>query len=153
MNRKLAGFALALSIAAMLGLAPVRAQDQKQKGQGKQLPSSVAMQLAALSFDGGAPVTIRGRVTTLFFGTPGPAGMMGVDAIESSDKYVFSTAQTKDMAKQGFSRYTLSPGEEVLVTGVLAKDGQRFAGFIAARADIVMTTNGRRIFDRATLPK
>jgi hypothetical protein len=149
MHKKLARLALAISITALPGLMPLKAQNQKD--QGKQLPAFVATQLAALSFDGGAPVTIRGRVTTLFLG---PAGMVGVEAIGTSDKYVFSSAQAKDMAKQGFNRDTLSPGQEVLVTGVLAKNGQKFpGGFVAARADIITTTDGRRIFDRATLPK
>src|SRR5690242_12026601 len=119
MQNKLAGFALAISLATLPGLAPLKAQDQKD--QGKQLPAFLATQLAALPFDGGTPVTIRGKVTTLFLGNLGPAGMVGVDAIGMSDKYVFSSAQAKDMAKQGFNRDTLSPGQEILVTGVLAK--------------------------------
>jgi hypothetical protein len=56
-------------------------------------------------------------------------------------------AQTSDLTKQGFSRFSLKPGEEVAVTGVLAAGGRQLGEFTAARADQI-TAGGRTLFSR-----
>jgi hypothetical protein len=78
--------------------------------------------------------------------------MLVVEAAGSGEKYAFSTAGVPAMARQGFSRFTMKPGEDVIVTGVRAKGDSRIGpGFRAARADIVTKSNGNRVFDRSRL--
>jgi hypothetical protein len=114
--------------------------------QTKELSPEAADALAAISFDSAAPVTVQGRVTTLRFSEPPATGVMILHAGDA--KYAFATAATRDMAKQGFNRFTLQPGEEVIVTGVLAKGGQNIEGLIAARAETIALRDGRTVFDR-----
>ena len=69
-----------------------------------------------------------------------------------SRKFLFSTAQTQAMAKQGFSRYTMHPGEELMITGVLANNGDTVGEYLAARADTITKMDGSQVFDRRALP-
>jgi hypothetical protein len=78
--------------------------------------------------------------------------MMLVEVNGGSEKYAFSTAGVPAMAKQGFSRFTMRPGEEIIVTGVLAKRDLKIGpGFTAARADLITKSDGSRVFDRTRL--
>ena len=144
MPRILAGLALAISICALTacnqGIAVLQA---------KQLSPEAAQDLAAMPFGHGAPVSVQGRVTTALFG--GTTGMIIVEASGGSGKYAFSTAATPGLAKQGFTRFSLQPGQQVTVTGVLADSGEKIEGFIAARADSITTSDGVPIFSRAAL--
>jgi hypothetical protein len=111
--------------------------------------TDVARQLAGMTFDGG-PVTVHGQVGTLVW----PEGSSGMILLTvSAEKYAFSTGRVAPMAKQGFSRFTVHPGEELIITGVLASGGQKIGpGFTAARADLITKADGTRVFDRAKLP-
>jgi uncharacterized protein DUF6152 len=145
MQTRQASFVLAIGIAAIQGLAQVQTPEVN-----KQL-TSAAQQLSAMTFDSGSPVTVRGRVSTLVW-PEGSAGMMLVEVNGGSEKYAFSTAGVPAMAKQGFSRFTMRPGEEVIVTGALAAGGLKIGpGFTAARADLITKSDGTRVFDRARL--
>lgn len=145
MLEKLAGFVLAICFISMPGFA----QDQKEQAA----IIAAAQQLAAMPFDSNAPVTVHGRVAMIVHALPRMTGMMIVEDTGSGQRYAFSTAGTRDMAKQGFSRFTMHPGEELIVTGVLAKDGQKIGpGFTAARADTITKSDGIRVFDRSALP-
>jgi hypothetical protein len=104
-----------------------------------------------MTFDSGAPVTVHGRVGTLVW-PQGTSGMILVEATVGGEKYAFSTASVPGMAKQGFSRFTMKPGEEVIVTGVRAKGDSKIGpGFTAARADLITKSDGNRVFDRSKL--
>src|SRR5690242_5914500 len=81
--------------------------------------TNAAQSLASMSFDSGVGLTTRVRVTTMVW-PERSAGMILVQAIGTSEKYAFSTAGVPAMAKQGFTRFTLKPGDEVIVTGILA---------------------------------
>jgi hypothetical protein len=78
-------------------------------------------------------------------------GMLIVHPTDGTESYAFSTATTRDLAQQGFTRFSLNPGATVVVSGVRASQGQKIDGFVAARADSIATADGRRIFDRAKL--
>jgi hypothetical protein len=135
-------FALCLSAAAFC---------QVQTPGPDRILSDAARQLAAMPFDANAPVTIQGLVTTLVW----PEGTSGMILVEtrSGQKYAFSTAKVSDMAKQGFTRFSVHPGEEVIVTGArAANDATIGPGFTAARADLITRSDGNRVFDRARLP-
>lgn len=103
-----------------------------------------------MNFDPASSVSIRGRVGTLVW----PEGASGIVMIEANGKkYAFSTAKVPDMAKQGFTRFALRPGEEVIITGLLSSGNQTIGpGFTAARADMIAKADGTTVFDRAKLP-
>jgi hypothetical protein len=131
---------LAISMSALTGCAVQT-----------QILTAAAKSLAEMTFDPGAPVTIHGTVGTLVW-PEGTSGMLVVEAAGSGEKYAFSTAGVPAMARQGFSRFTMKPGEDVIVTGVRAKGDSKIGpGFRAARADMVTTSNGNLIFDRSKL--
>jgi hypothetical protein len=114
--------------------------------------TEAAKQLAAMSFDSSAPVTIRGRVSTLVWPEQ-TSGMILMEAGDGVGKYAFSTAGVPAMAKQGFTRFALHPGEEVIITGALTRtDAKIGPGFTAARADLITKSDGSRVFDRSRLP-
>jgi hypothetical protein len=145
MQTRPASFILAIWIAALPGMAQIPTPELN-----KQL-TNAAQQLSAMAFDSGSPVTVRGRVATLVW-PEGSSGMMLVEVNGGSEKYAFSTARVPQMARQGFSRFTMQPGQEVVVTGVLAAGGQKIGpGFIAARADLITKSDNTRAFDRARL--
>ena len=146
MRTNLAVFILALWISALPGMAQASTPELN-----KQL-TAASQQLSAMRFDSASPVTVRGRVATLVW-PEGVSGMMVVEVNGGAEKYAFSTAGVPAMAKQGFSRLTMRPGEEVIVTGVLATGGQKIGpGFTAARADLITKSDGNRVFDRTRLP-
>jgi len=146
MQMRQASFVLATWIAVLPAMAQAPTPELN-----KQL-TNAAQQLSAVAFDSGSPVTVRGRVRTLVW-PEGGTGMMLVEVNGGSDKYAFSTAGVPKMAEQGFSRFTMGPGEEVIVTGVLATGRLKIGpGFIAARADLITkSSDGSRVFDRARL--
>jgi len=146
MPRHISAGALLLGIASFVGCSAIRG-----KGQLKELTPDAAAGLASISFDSGAPVTVHGHVTTLLFSEPGSAGAMVVHGEEGN--FAFATAATRDLAKQKFTRFSLKPGEEVIVSGVAASSGERINGLTPARADMVKTSDGQTLFDRAALGK
>src|SRR5439155_17096330 len=102
--------------------------------QAKQLAPEASQRLAAMTFES-TPVTVRGRITMALFAVPGSTGMITVQS--NTEKYVFLTAPTRDLAKQGFSRFSVTAGQELIVSGTAAKGGERLENFIAARADLI----------------
>lgn len=84
-----------------------------------------------------------------------PEGTSGILLVDSTDgkRYAFSTARVPYMAKQGFTRFAMRPGEQVTVNGVLATANANTAPeFAAARADVILKADGTPLFDRAKLP-
>ena len=144
MKVKIAGLVLVIGIAMLPGFAQVNPETVTL--------TNAAQTLAGMSFDSGVGLTIRGRVTTVVW-PEGSAGMMLVEAVGTSEKYAFSTAGVPALAKQGFTRFAVKPGEEVIVTGVLANGSPKIGpGFSAARADLITRADGSRLFDRTLLP-
>jgi hypothetical protein len=142
-NIRLAGWTLVLSAIAC---------SQISTPEMDQFLSDAAQLLAAAKFDSNAPVTVRGRVSTLVWPV-GTSGMLVLEASQGGEKYAFSTATVPAMAKQGFTRFALHPGEAVIVTGVLAAGKAKIGpGLSAARADLITKSDGSRVFDRSRLP-
>ena len=145
MKEKFAGLVLGIGITTLSGFAQVPNPETVAL-------TNAAQALAALSFDAGAGLTIRGRVTTLVW-PERSAGMILVEAVGSGEKYAFSTAGVPAMGKQGFTRLTLKPGDEVIVTGVMANGSPKIGpGFNAARADLITRADGTHVFNRTLLP-
>ena len=47
------------------------------------------------------------------------------------------------MAKQGFHRFAIGPGEEVNISAVLARDGKKLREFDAGRAETISKKDGK----------
>jgi hypothetical protein len=79
-----------------------------------------------------------------------PVGSIVVD-VKNGELWNFVTAAPNQLLKQEFNRATLKPGQTVVVTGFLAKDGQKLEqGWTAAvAATISLAEDGKRVFDRA----
>ena len=112
--------------------------------------TDTAQLMTSMAFDPNAAIIVHGPVGTLVW----PEGASGMILIEADGKkYAFSTAKVPDMAKKGFTRFALRPGEEVTITGLLAPGSPTIGpGFTAARADVIAKSDGTRLFDRAKLP-
>jgi hypothetical protein len=111
--------------------------------------TKAATALSTLNFDAKSPVSIRSRIATLVF-PESSAGMVVVNS--GTDSYAFTTAGVPALAKQGFTRFTAKPGQEVIVTGVLAEGRVKIGpGAIAARADVINKIDGSELFNRANL--
>jgi hypothetical protein len=141
-----ASLALACSVTVLTAYSQVATPEMNK------ILTNAAQSLAALQFDSNAPVTIRGRVSTLIW-PEGSSGMVLIEADQTGEKYVFSTAGVPAMAKQGFTRFAIHPGEEVIVTGVMANGKAKIGpGFYAARAVLITKADGTHVFDRSRLP-
>ena len=140
-----------ISIGALLALS-IPAYAQVQTPEMDKILTTASQSLAAMQFDSNSPVTVKGRVSTVVW-PQGTSGMVVIEADQGGEKYAFSTARVPDMAKQGFTRYSLQPGAEVTVTGVLAANKAKIGpGFTAARADLITKADGSSAFNRVLLP-
>ena len=124
--------------------------EQAEIVQLTQQLNSAAQAMSTMSFDATAPVTVHGRISTLVF----PEGSSGLMMVQAGDglRYVFSTAGVPAMAKQGFTRLTVRPGQDVTVVGPLAS-ASPLDGFIGARANTISAGDGQILFDHARLPQ
>src|SRR5215467_1461442 len=139
MKAKLAGIFLAVVIGIVSGFA------QDNPAESIAL-TNAAQTLSAMAFDSGRGLTVHARVASVVW-PERAAGMIVVEAAGTSEKYAFSTAGVPAMAKQGLSRFTLKPGEEIIVSGVLANGDLKIGpGFNAARADLITRIDGTRLF-------
>jgi hypothetical protein len=107
---------------------------------------AAAAELAAMTFDANTPIATSGHVSAAVW----PEGGTGMIVVETGDglKYAFSTASVPVLSKQGFTRQSMGPGEEVGVSGVLAPGKTVAGGLTAARADVITKGDGTRVFQR-----
>ncbi len=144
MQTQFAGILLAIVMGIVSGFA--------QGNPESMALTNAAQTLSAMAFDAGTGVTVHARVASAVW-PERAAGMIVVEVAGSSEKYAFSTAGVPAMAKQGLSRFTLKPGDEVVISGVLANGNLKIGpGFNAARADLIARADGTRLFDRTQLP-
>ena len=63
------------------------------------------------------------------------------------------TAPPQRLYRAGWNTKILKPGDQIIVTGVLANGNLKIGpGFNAARADLITRIDGTRLFDRTQLP-
>jgi hypothetical protein len=137
------------TLLAALVSAVVLCAQNPTPGKDKMM-SDAARQLSGATFDPKAPLTVHGRVGMLVW----PEGSPGMILVKTDDgtEYAFSTAGVPAMAKQGFTRFAMRPGEAITVTGIATADRSKIGpGFIAARADLITKSDGSTAFDRAKL--
>lgn len=144
---------IAASFVLAIPMSVVPAVSQVATPQMNQIFSGAARSLAAMQFDANAPITVRGRVATLVWPEKS-SGMIIIETSQGGEKYAFATAGVPAMAKQGFTRFAIQPGQEVIVTGVLASGNAKIGpGLNAARADLITKGDGSQVFDRSRLPQ
>jgi hypothetical protein len=123
-------------------MAQLEAAQQAGRGGGRGM---------ALRFNGPA-TTVTGIVASIAFVTP--AGTITVDSNDGSGKrYRFIIAGPAETALQGFTNGSLRVGDQVTITGMPANGGETVDGMITARATTITGPDGRKIFDRAAIPK
>lgn len=99
-------------------------------------------------YDSTKPITIKGTIKKLDWVNPhayfwieetGPDGKVTT--------WAFETLSPNALARQGWNRNSLKPGESVVVEGYLAKDGKPLAdGSIHANSKSVTRADGRKVF-------
>lgn len=138
-------------------LKELEAVRQKQGEAGLAIASPPDHELpspfAAISFDGAAPVTMKGSVIEVEL--VNPTARIVIDPQDGSGKkYVFAMSSPRQLSLQGWTRQSANLGDQVTITGVLAKDGQTTSsGFFAALANTITAADGRKLFDRTAVGK
>jgi hypothetical protein len=114
---------------------------------------SMSPGLASMSFDPASPVSVTGAAVFKVEWV-NPNATVSVDPRDGSGKrYTFLMASPNMLLKQGMTRASLKPGDEVTVTGIMSTGSQSLPdGTIAASASTVTSSDGRKVFDRAALP-
>jgi tRNA(Ile2) C34 agmatinyltransferase TiaS len=102
----------------------------------------------AAEYDNNKPVTVNGVVKSLDW--VNPHAYVFVDAKDESGKpvtWAFECLSPNALARQGWNRNSLKPGDRVVVNGYLAKDGKPLAdGSIHANSRLISLADGRKVF-------
>ena len=102
----------------------------------------------AAEYDMNKPVTVKGTIQKLAW--VNPHAYIFVDTKDENGKIVtwaFETLSPNALARQGWNKYSLKPGDEVIVEGYLAKDGKPLAdGSMHGNSRSVTMADGKRVF-------
>jgi len=106
-----------------------------------------------VSFDGGAPLTVRGVVMEVLWVNP-VATIMLDPQDGSGKKYAFQITSPNAMVKREWTRQTAKLNDQFTITGVLAVGNQTIRPDVfVARADTVTAADGSKLFDRTAIQK
>jgi hypothetical protein len=99
-------------------------------------------------YDASKPVTIKGTIKKLDW--VNPHAYFWVEETGADGKvtmWAFETLSPNALARQGWNRNSLKPGESVTVEAYLAKDGKPLAdGSLHANSKSVTRADGRKVF-------
>jgi hypothetical protein len=102
----------------------------------------------AAEYDSNKPVTVKGVVKNLAW--VNPHAYLFIDVTDENGKvstWAFETLSPNALARQGWNRNSLKPGDQVTVEGYMAKDGKPLSdGSIHANSRLVMTADGKKVF-------
>jgi hypothetical protein len=102
----------------------------------------------AAEYDSSKSVTIKGTIQKLEW--VNPHAYFWVESKDDAGKatiFAFETLSPNALARQGWNRNSLKPGEQVVVEGYLAKDGKPLAdGSIHGNSKSVTRADGRKVF-------
>jgi len=102
----------------------------------------------AAEYDSNKPVTIKGAVQKLAW--VNPHAYVFVDVKDESGKtttWAFETLSPNALARQGWNKYSLKPGDQITVEGFLAKDGKPLSdGSLHGNSRLITLSDGRRVF-------
>jgi hypothetical protein len=111
-------------------------------------PLSAHHELAA-KFDDKKPVTIKGTVTKLDWANPHAHVFINVQNGTALANWAVELESPVDLAKSGWSRESVKPGDELTVQGISARNGTRQVW----ANSVVMTGSNKKLFDMANAPK
>lgn len=121
---------------------------------GAAVGEKVAGLFNGVSYDGGAPVTVKGVVVEALW--VNPTAVIMLDPADGSGKtYAFQMASPNTMMKQGWTRQTVRVEDQLTVTAVLAAGNATIqpSGAIAGLASTITAADGRKLFDRSAIQK
>jgi hypothetical protein len=97
----------------------------------------------AAEYDSTKPVTLKGTVVKFDWVNPHSRLYMEVkdEASGKTVEWELETGNITTLQRRGWRRDTLKPGDAIVVTGFLAKDGSNLAA-----ASTVSTADGKRLF-------
>lgn len=108
----------------------------------------VAHHSFAAEYDSTKTVSIKGVVQKVAW--VNPHAYVWVDAKDDSGKvitYAFESLSPNALARSGWTRNSLKPGDQVTVDGYLAKDGKPLSdGSIHANSKLITLSDGRKVF-------
>ena len=111
-------------------------------------PALLAHHSFAAEYDSAKTIKVQGTIQKLEW--VNPHAYFWVEAKDESGKsvvYAFETLSPNALARQGWNRKSLVPGEQVTVEGYLAKDGKPLSdGSIHANSRLVTRVNGAKVF-------
>ncbi len=102
----------------------------------------------AAEYDSAKTITVKGVVQKVAW--VNPHAYVWVDVKDDSGKmvtYAFESLSPNALARSGWTRNSLKPGDEVTVDGYLAKDGKPLAdGSVHANSKLITLSDGRKVF-------
>jgi hypothetical protein len=108
----------------------------------------VAHHSFAAEYDATKTISVKGVVQKVAW--VNPHAYVWVDAKDDSGKvitYAFESLSPNALARSGWTRNSLKPGDEVTVDGYLAKDGKPLSdGSIHANSKLITLSDGRKVF-------
>jgi len=110
--------------------------------------SAFAHHSFAAEYDSNKPVTVKGTIQRLAW--VNPHAYIFVDVKDENGKvttWAFETLSPNALARQGWNKYSLKPGDQVTVEGFLAKDGKPLSdGSMHGNSRLVTTADGKKVF-------
>ena len=104
--------------------------------------AAVAHHAFAAEFDATKPVKFRGTVTKMLWVNPHAWIYMDVKKEDGTvEEWMIEAGTPNTLLRRGFTKESLQPGEEIIVDGYQAKDGER-----RANGRDVTLPNGKTLF-------
>jgi hypothetical protein len=102
----------------------------------------------AAEYDSNKPVTVKGVVTKLAWVNPHAYVFIDVkDENGTVTAWSFECLSPNALARQGWNRNSLKPGDVVTVDGYMAKDNKPLAdGSIHANSKLISLADGKKVF-------